>query len=60
MNSAGKAIFVQMWNSMGKTDSCTNINQNVDFPGSSQQSGRFKGHRIKKKPSSGSALISPR
>lgn len=37
MNSAGKAIFVQMWNSMGKTDSCTNINQSVDFPGSSQQ-----------------------
>lgn len=37
MNSAGKAIFVQMWNSMGKTDSCTNINQNVDFPGSFQQ-----------------------
>lgn len=59
VNTAGKAIFVQMWNSMGKTDSCSNINQNVGWAGSSRQWGRFKGHGIKKKPSSGSALISP-
>lgn len=37
MNTARKAIFVQMWNSMGKTDSCSNINQNVGSAGSSRQ-----------------------
>lgn len=37
VNTAGKAIFVQMWNSMGKTDSCSNINQNVGSAGSSRQ-----------------------
>ena len=37
VSTARKAIFVQMWNSMGKTDSCSNINQNVGSAGSSQQ-----------------------
>lgn len=36
-NSAGKAIFVQMWSSAGKTDSCSNINQNVGSLGRSRQ-----------------------
>lgn len=57
-NSAREAIFVQMWNSMKKTDSCRNINQNVGCSDRSQRWGRVKGHRLRKKPSSGWALIS--